>query len=212
MKLANIDVAIRDLHGRNRVRHVRESGDIPAVLYGRGGENRSLTLPGRQFEKLVLTHHKLFELHFKDGGKEEAYLHDMQWDALTDDLVHVDFRRIDLKEKMQVQVEVRFVGVAKGLSNNGVFEAPIKMLSIECLPSDLPESIRVNVNDLDIGDTLLVQDLQLPSGVAATDEADSIVCLVKQRVENVEPEDEGEEGGEAEPEVIGKGDDGDSDG
>lgn len=206
MKLANVDVSIRELCGRNRVRLVRQEGGIPAVIYGRGGENRLLTLPGREFEKLVLTHHKLFELHFSDGGKEEAYLHDMQWDALTDELVHVDLRRIDLNEKMQTQVEIRFVGNAKGIAKNGEFIALVRMLDIECLPANLPEQIRVNVNDLDVNDAILVKDLALPDGVTALTDEEAIVCQVNARAEEADAEaGEGEEG--AEPEVIGKSDD-----
>ncbi|MCB9881662.1 MAG: 50S ribosomal protein L25 [Planctomycetes bacterium] len=210
MEVANINVSVREQRGRNRMRVVRMEGGLPAVLYGRGGENLSLTLPGHEFEKLVLSHHKLFELHFTDGQREEAYLHAMQWDAIRDELVHVDFRRIDLKEKMQVQVELRFVGNPKGLSKNGVFDAPLKMLDVECLPADLPESIRLNTNDLDLGDHVYVKDLTMPKGVTALTDPEAIVCLVKLAAGGDAEAGEAEEG--AEPEVIGKGgDSGDSD-
>ncbi len=203
MEVANINVKVREERGRNSVRLVRMDGDIPAVIYGRGGENLMLTLAGREFSKLVHSHHKLFELHLPGGQKEEAYLHAMQWDALRDELVHVDFKRIDLKAKMRVQVELRFVGNPKGVAKNGLFDAPIKMLDVECLPVDLPESIRVNINDLDLGDHVYVKDLQLPKGVEALAEADAVVCLVKLASGDAGGDD-ADGGDAAEPEVIRK--------
>ena len=203
MKLANIDVTTREERGRLQMRQVRCNGGIPGVIYGRGGEARSLTLPGRVFQKMVLTHHKLFELQFKDGSKEEAFLQDMQWDMLSDELVHVDFKRIDLNEKMRVQVELRFVGVAKGIAKNGAFAAPLHMLDVECLPANLPEQIRVVVNDLDVGDTLHVKELQLPEGVVALEDGETVVCQVSLRAAESSDEEGEEAEGAGEPEVIG---------
>lgn len=195
MEVANVHVAVREERGRLQVNRVRDAGGIPAVIYGRGGENRSMTLPGNEFEKLVTTRHKLFELQFSDGDKEEAYLHDMQWDALRDEIVHVDFKRIDLNVKMTVEVALRFVGNAKGVSRNGVFEAPMQQVLVECLPANLPESIRINVNDLDLGDQILVKELPLPDGVAAVGDPDAVVCLCKAKTQNQEKDDgEGAEG------------------
>lgn len=202
MEVAGVNVAVREARGRIEVNQVRDAGGIPAVLYGRGGENISITLPaGAAFEKLVLTHHKLFELQFEDGAKEEAYLHDMQWDALRDELVHVDFKRIDLTEKMNFEIELRFVGTAKGLSRNGVFEAPLKMLPIECVPTDLPEHVRVIVNELDLDDKITVKDLILPEGVTALEDGDTIVCLVKAKAGGQDEDDS--EGGEGDGEGGG---------
>ena len=205
MEVANINVRTREELGRRSVRDVRMGGEIPAVLYGRSKDNRSLAVGGREFTKLVLTRHKLFELRFKDGSVEEAFLQDMQWDAIDDVILHVDFKRIDLNEKIRSGVEIRFVGQPKGLSKNGTFDTLIASVEVECLPRDLPEVIRLNVNDLDIDEVVQISDLPVPEGVSILVEADAVVAQCKARVEADEAEEgEGGEGSPSEPEVIGK--------
>ena len=206
MEVANINVRSREERGRRQVRDVRMGGEIPAVLYGRGQDSRSLAVGGREFTKLVLTRHKLFELHFGDGSVEEAFLQDMQWDAIDDVILHVDFKRIDLNEKIRSSVELRFVGQPKGVAKNGSFDTLINSVEVECLPRDLPEVIRLNVNDLDINEAIHVNELPLPAGVVVLDDAEAVVAQCKARVEVDEDEDAGEggEAGPSEPEVIGK--------
>ncbi len=205
MEVANIDVKSRPGVGRRKTQLLRAEGYIPGVVYGRGGESVSLSLPGQKFTSLVMTHHKLFELHVEGGAKEEAFLQDLQWDALTDRIQHVDFRRIDLNESIQTDVEIRYVGQPKGLAKSGVFEALVTRLQVECLPRDLPEELRIVVNNLDIDDSMQLRDLPLPSGVKALGDPEQLVCQCKLRAVVEDDEAEGDEAeGTAEPEVIGK--------
>jgi len=213
MEVANLDVAVRTVSG-NRLKQLRAAERIPAVIYGMNQDNKNLDVPEKQFTQLVMTHHKLFELHFESGEKEEAFLQDLQWDNLHDRILHVDFRRIELTKPINTVVPLNFVGHAKGLSRNGLFDAPLAELHVECLPSALPEEIKVVINDLDLGDTIHVSDLELPPGVKVENPSDELVCQVKVRgAAETEEEAEGIEGEElSEPEVIGKKGEGDEEG
>ena len=205
MEIASLDVRIRTQSGSSKVAKIRALGEIPAVIYGLGKDNRSLSLPGKVFTEHVWQHHKLFELDLDDGSKEEAFLQDLQWNNLTDEILHADFLRIDLKKQMHGTVDLSFVGIAKGLAKDGIFEAPCTALRIECLPKDLPETIRVVVNDLDVGQTIHVRDLDIPKGVNVLNDPDELVCQCKLKHMGMAEDEEGEAADAAvQPEVIGK--------
>ena len=205
MEIANLDVRIRTQCGSRKVSKIRAVGEIPAVIYGLGKNNLSIVLPGRVFTDHVWHHHKLFELDVDDGSKEEAFLQDIQWNNLTDEILHADFLRIDLNKPMHGTVDLTFVGVAKGLAKDGIFESAGTALKIECLPKDLPESLRVVVNNLDVGQSIHVRDLEIPEGVTVLNDPDELVCQCKLKHLGM-GEDEEEEvvAGAQEPEVIGK--------
>ena len=205
MEVANINVKTREGRGTRYSAKLRATDQIPAVIYGRGKDNMTLSVPAQRFTQLVMTHHKLFELHFDSGTVEEAFLQDLQWDPLSDVILHADFKRIELSEKLQTEVEIHFVGQPKGLAKNGLFDTTLSRLRIECLPKDLPEEIKINVNDLDVGEAIYVKDLPLPENVAALDDPELLVCQCMLRHGGMEAEEETTaEEGAAEPEVIGK--------
>ncbi|MFQ5504507.1 MAG: 50S ribosomal protein L25 [Planctomycetota bacterium] len=204
MDVAVLDAQIRKEKGGRRMRVLRASGRIPGIIYGLGKDNLRLSVAQKEFTKHVLTHHKLFELHLDNGKKEEAFLQDLQWDNLTDKINHVDFIRIELNKQIHTTVEIVCVGHAKGLAKNGVFDQPLSHLMVECLPASLPEEIRVVINDMDVGDSIHVGDLPLPSGVKAMVPPDQLVCHVKARGQAADEGEEPAEEPDAEPEVIGK--------
>ena len=201
MKIANLEAKLRgsDQLGKKHNRLLRAAGYIPAVVYGKAKEGRNLALDEKGFTAQVWKRHKVFELQLDDGSKEETFLKELQWDELDDRILHADFIRISLDEPMRSPVQIQFVGTPKGLSKDGAFDAPIQQLEVECLPKDLPEVLRLVVNDLDIGDSIRVSDLPLGEGVKTLVAPDEIVCQV--RVAKVRKEEEPtEEEGEAEAE------------
>lgn len=187
MEIAALEVKERSEMGRSRVERLRLQGFLPAVLYGMKKDTTALSVAGHEFSKLVHSHHKLFELHWPNGSKEDAFLQALHWDPISDLILHADFKRIDLHNKMRTQVDLAFFGQPKGLAKNGMFETTMQRLAIECLPHDLPESIRVVINNLDVGDALYVRDLTLPPGVVVVDDAALLVCQCKLRIETPEP-------------------------
>ena len=144
-------------------------------------------------------------LDLNAGGKvEKALIREVQWDHLGKDLLHVDFARVSADERVEVTVPLEIRGTAAGIAQGGVLDQPIHTLNIECLAISLPESIRVNVGELQLGQAIHIRELVLPPGVKALGDPDAIVVQV--RAKEVEPEVAApvEVAEQAEPEVIGR--------
>ena len=134
-------------------------------------------------------------------------------DVLTQELpqrfgvepVHVDFKRVDVNERIHVSVPVELRGIAPGVTGGGVLEQPMHALHVECLAISIPQSIRVNIGELQLDGSIYVRELHLPEGVTALDDPDAIVIHVKQPQVEVEAAPAPEAAAEtAEPEVIGR--------
>jgi large subunit ribosomal protein L25 len=127
----------------------------------------------------------------------------VQWDHLGKDLLHVDFARVAADERIVLTVPIELRGTAPGVTAGGVLDQPIHTLSIECLAISIPDTIRVNIGELQIGSAIHVRDLALPAGVKAMSDPEAIVVQVKQPVAEEEAPVAAEAAEAAEPEVIG---------
>ena len=142
------------------------------------------------------------ERRVADGAGEPALIHDVQWDYLGQDVLHVDFARVAADEKIHLEVRVELRGTAPGVAKGGNVVQPLHSLHIECLATNIPESIRVSIAEMQIDDAIHVKELKLPEGVVVENDPDAIVvqCLkAKEEVAATPPAAES-----AEPEVIGK--------
>jgi len=151
---------------------------IPAVVYGHKEAVVALSLLEEDLVKALRHGARVVEL--KLGGKsEQTLIHEVQYDHLGKEVLHVDFRRVSKDEKVVVTVRLDLRGIAPGVTAGGVLDQPIHALHVECLALSLPDSIRVNINELQIGSVIHVKDLALPEGVKAMDEPDAVVVQVK---------------------------------
>jgi large subunit ribosomal protein L25 len=195
---------LRQAHGSREARRLRRKGLLPAVLYGHKEETLSVTLHRDEVEKAI--RHGVRVVDLEAGGKvEKALIRDVQWDHLGKDLLHVDFARVSADERVEVTVPLEIRGTAPGIAQGGLIDQPIHTLHIECLAISLPESIRVNVGELQLGQAIHIRELVLPPGVKALGDPDAIVVQV--RAKEVEPEAAAapvEAVEQAEPEVIGR--------
>lgn len=188
--------------GKRNNRKLRQSGRLPAVLYGHGEESVSLTVPADEFSASLRHGAKIVEL---DGAvSTQALLQDVQWDTFCQHVLHVDFLRVVAGEKITVAVTVETRGVAPG-ANDGVVEQLLHEVEIEVTPAHLPEKLHVNINSLELGGVLTVGDIEdLPAeATMLTDSSETIVHCIERAAE---PEEEETPAGEAEPEVIGQKD------
>jgi large subunit ribosomal protein L25 len=193
----------RQEHGTRAARRLRKQGLIPAVLYGHKEETVSLSLPADEIYSAV--RHGVRVLDLKTGGKtEKALIRELQWDHLGKDVLHVDFTRVAADERIHVAVPVELRGIAPGVTGGGILDQPLHALHVECLAARLPESIRVNVTELQLGGAIHVKDLHLPEGVKALDDPEAIVVHIKAPEAVPEPAAAAEAGAQAEPEVIGR--------
>jgi len=188
--------------GKQAARRLRRTGKVPAVVYGHKEETLSVALPLEEVEKAIRRGVRVVDL--KAGGKEEkALIRDVQWDHLGKDLLHVDFARVAADERIVLTVPIELRGTAPGVTAGGVLDQPMHTLSIECLAISIPDTIRVNVGELQIGSAIHVKDLVLPAGVKAMSDPEAIVVQVKQPVAEEEAPVAAEAAEAAEPEVIG---------
>jgi large subunit ribosomal protein L25 len=194
----------REGRGSQAARRLRRKGIIPAVIYGHKEETLCVALPLEELERTIRRGVRVVDL--KTNGKEEkALIRDVQWDHLGKELLHVDFARVALDERIVVSVPVELRGVAPGVNAGGTLDQPIHALSVECLAVSIPESIRVNVGELQIGSAIHVRDLVLPEGVKAMSDPDAIVVHVTTKLVEAEaPVAAAAVPEAAEPEVIGR--------
>jgi large subunit ribosomal protein L25 len=193
----------REGRGSQAARRLRRKGMVPAVIYGHKEETLCVALSLEELEKAI--RHGVRVVDLKANGKEEkALIRDVQWDHLGKELLHVDFARVALDERIVVSVPLEIRGIAPGVSAGGTLDQPIHTLSVECLALSIPESIRVNVAELQIGSAVHVRDLVLPPGVKAMTDPDAIVVQVTTKVVEPEAVPVAAVPEQAEPEVIGR--------
>ncbi len=200
---AQMNASVRNELGSRANRRLRQSGMIPAVIYGHKEAVLPVTLAKREVVNHLEKGAHLFDLSL-DGRSEKVLVKEVQYDHLGMEVLHVDFARVSLDEKVEVHVPLELRGEPKGEADGGVLQQSVATLHIECLVTDIPQYIRHNVAEMALDDVLHVKDLKLPPGVRVLQDEDLIVASVR-TVQEAEPA-EVTDAGPAEPEVIGKKD------
>ncbi|MBO7509323.1 MAG: 50S ribosomal protein L25/general stress protein Ctc [Alphaproteobacteria bacterium] len=165
-----LNAEIRNVAGKGAARAIRKNKNIPAVVYGDKKDPIAIEISGRDFAPIVqipALRTKLFHITTKNG-KEDAMLMDIQYHPVSDKIVHVDFKRIDVKKPVcvSVPVEVANVETSKGLKLGGVLNFAVRKVAVVALVDKLPEKVIVDLVDMNIGDTVHGSDLALPDGVS----------------------------------------------
>lgn len=165
-----LNAEIRKVAGKGAARAVRNNKNIPAVIYGEKKDPIAIELNGRDFEMLLgqpSLRTKLFEIT-TNGSKEDAMLMDIQYHPVSDKVVHVDFKRINVKEPVHVVVPVEVINadISKGIKLGGVLNFAVRKVALKGLVHDMPEKITIDLSDVNIGDTIHGSDLVLPNGVS----------------------------------------------
>jgi large subunit ribosomal protein L25 len=202
---AQLTAKVRGELGSRRNKRLRDAGFVPGVIYGHKEAVVPVTLPKKELVGHLNHGAHLFSLAL-DGKSENVLVKDVQWDHLGIEVLHVDFTRVDLNERVEVTVPLVLKGEPKGEAEGGVLTQVISDIQIECLVTQIPEDIRHNVSDMGLNDVVHISDLKLPDGVRALQDPDQIVATVKEVAE--EEPTEVAEAGAAEPEVIGKAEEG----
>ena len=165
-----LNAEIRNVAGKGAARAIRKNKNIPAVIYGEKKDPIAIEISGRDFAPIVMIpalRTKLFHITTKNG-KEDAMLMDIQYHPVSDKIVHVDFKRIDVAKTVCVEVPVEVINVdtSKGLKLGGVLNFAVRKVAVVALVDKLPEKIILDLQDLTIGDTVHGSDLALPDGVS----------------------------------------------
>jgi large subunit ribosomal protein L25 len=180
----------RTVVGRNAIKKIKAQGLVPGVIYGSQAEPIPLQVEARALTNVLahaLSEHVLVELEIADGGQSTnrlALIQEVQHHPLRPELLHVDFHAVSATEKITSEVPIEAVGDALGVRTfGGLLEHSLRTLEVECFPQDLPEIVRIDVSNLNIGESLHVRDIPLPSGVESLTPADlTVVSVVASRV------------------------------
>lgn len=217
MSEITIEVNKREETGKNANRRLRASGFIPAVVYGGGRDSLSIQVQKQVIHDLLRQEggeHAVFLLKLAGTDKSRhTMVRDVEIHSVSRQIIHIDFQRVLMTEKVKVMVGIELLGTPEGVKNEGgVMDFITREVEIESLPGDLPAKLTLDVTDLNIGDHLEAKDLEIPEKVELMEEPGRvIVSVAHSRVSDVveEAEAEGEElllEAEAEePELIGRG-------
>ncbi|MBI3268015.1 MAG: 50S ribosomal protein L25 [Planctomycetes bacterium] len=200
MELYTLKATPRTKVGTPEARRLRAKKQIPAVLYGHKQDTVSVTIVAEDFAPIVKKGLRLVELELP-GKKEHVYVKSVQRQAITDQILSVDFNRIDLNEKISVKVPLRLRGHSVGVAKGGVLDTQLVEIPVQCLPLAIPALIDVDITNLEMGGLLHLRDVKLPEGVVLDANPDMIVAGVHEPIEEV-PTVAVVEAGPAEPEVI----------
>ncbi len=203
MKTEALQTERRKETGTQASAKLRRQGRVPAVLYGHGGDNVLLSVDLHDLNMTLQHGTRMLDL-LTDEATETVIVKEIQFDALGDEPIHVDFTRVAIDERIRLLVTVELAGTAQGAEAGGILDHPVKEIEIECLPTQIPESIRVSVRSMQIGDVITVGDLQIPEGVTVLTGPGQVVVIIHPPIKPVEEEEVPEEEEAAvEPEVIG---------
>lgn len=200
----------RESAGKGTARKLRGTGRIPVVLYGRGEDSRSLSVDAHELELLMQRVHiesTIVQLQINgERSAVKALAREVQRHPSRPVILHVDFYMIHADEKITVEVPVRLVGQAPGVKTGGLMQHALTEIEVRCLPDDIPDFIELNVDGMEIGDSLHVRDAHMPNGVEAVQDPDRTICsVIPPQAGIAEPGEEEAEGtSDGEPEVIGR--------
>ncbi len=210
MKRLKLDVHTREETGKQKIKKLRDGGEVPGVVYKRGIETIKVKVGQRDLYKVLHTkagENVLLDLDIKDDGKlkkKTVIMKEIQHHPLKDIILHVDFHEILLTETIKVNVPIVGKGEPEGVvKDGGTLEYILREVEIECLPTQIPERIEVQVETLKIGDSIYVKDLVAPSGIKIMNDPElTVLSIEAPYVEKPAEEVTGEE--VTEPELIRK--------
>lgn len=193
-----IVVKNRDGKGKGPAKKMRREGMVPGIVYTRGNESQAVALDSTEWGKLAKHDVNLVTLKKENGDVTKALVKEVQMDYLKNIALHIDFQEIRMDEVITAKVAVH-AGVGQhpvGVSQGGVLSQPLHEIEVKCLPGDLPESIEVDISELEIDGAIHVSGLVLPKGVTTTEDPEAVVFMVTQQQQEEEAVAEGAEAAE----------------
>lgn len=198
----------RENLSRSTTKQLRKDGYIPGVVYGKSQEPITVSVNNIDLIKTIRDEGRnaIISLEIEDEKPVDVMVHDYQKEIVKDDIIHVDFFAVDMAEEMDVQVPVRIEGEAIGVKEGGVLQQPIFELQVRAKPADIPEEITVDVTNLNIGDSLAVQDIEKTGSYEILDDPETtVVVILAPDTDDVEADTDVDES--IEPELVGAKDD-----
>ena len=179
---AKLSAKGRDGQGKGDNRKLRQTGYIPAVIYGHNETTRSVAVNAHELELLfsrVHVENTIIDLDVEGEKKPiRALVREVQTHPARGSIVHVDFYQIHAGERVNIQIPLNFIGTPVGVRQGGILQHTMDELDVKVSSDNIPESIDIDVSGMEIGDSVHVRDLKVPEGVEVLDNEDRSVCSV----------------------------------
>ncbi len=196
-----LEAEVRKHTGSKDAARLRRRGRIPAIIYGHKLEPQAVSVDAHAFVEGLHHGHRLLDLQV--GAQTDSMIvKDIQYDYLGRDIIHVDLVRVDVTEKIKVNVPIELKGTPKGSTEGGILEEHADRLEVECLVTNMPETLVVSVKEVGVGDVLHASDVELPEGVKLVSPTSTLLVTCHLKAAAVSTDDELEEEAPSTPEVI----------
>lgn len=197
----------RTLSTKGAVNQMRRDGNVPGIFYTKGVEPIPVSVSEKELKPIVFTSEThIINLKIDNGEEYKSILKNVQFDPVTDRVVHFDFLGISADQEIEIDVPIMFEGQAKGVKEGGIVQQTLHKVTVSCLPADIPQHISINVANLALGDSIHVRDLVIDKVKFLQNPDVIIVSVVVPRAAIEATKLEAVEGDEkAEPEIITKG-------
>ncbi|MEX1025077.1 MAG: 50S ribosomal protein L25 [Planctomycetota bacterium] len=183
---ATLQAIVREKLGTRAARKLRLRGRVPISLQSKLHEPLHLSIDEDQLLTARRAHEHLFDLEY-DGKSEAALINELHWDTFSGQILHVEFRHVVRGEKTEAEVELTFTGMVRG----GVLNHLVAHITIEAVPSEIPDGVEVSVDGMEVGSVLHAKDLVLPPGVELAMDPETTIAIVSTvREEATDDEDE----------------------
>ena len=171
----------RELSTRGYIKQMKRDGWVPAVIYDKEKENRTILLEAKEIKK-VFTHtgtRGIFMLQI-EGEKTPvmALIRELQKSPIGDDYIHIDFLPLKSNEKVHNTVSIHLIGEEELIAQGKVMQIVAKEMEISCLPADIPESFSFDISSLNNGDKVVMGDIPLPASVELLQDPSTVICIV----------------------------------
>jgi large subunit ribosomal protein L25 len=186
MPEVQLHVQPREKTGHQVAKTLRKSGKVPAVFYAHDEATVPLSVDAKEFQSALHKEANILDVIFPDGKVRKSILRGIQRDPVTDAFLHVDLMGISLTEKIRLSIPILFKGIPVGVKNGGVLEQLLREVEVEGLPLDIPEHIEFNVDHLDIGNTITLEQAKADKFRILTDVHYVVANVVQPKVVKVE--------------------------
>lgn len=200
---ATIELSLRESRGSREGRRLRKSGNLPGILYGRGRDPQAFSVNERELRAALKAGHALLDAKL-GSDTVPVIVKDQQHHPVRGGFTHIDLLEVDLKQSIQSVVPLELTGVedAPGVVQGGVLDHVTRELNIEALPTDIPDSVLIDVSHLELNETFLLSAATIPDNLTVLDDPDeTVIATITPPSKAEEPT----EGVEEETELVGEG-------
>jgi len=192
MEITVLEANERKNIDKTSTKSLRKEGRVPGVFYSKYYDPISIDVSGQAIRPLIFTSRtNLISLKVEGHEEYECIIKEAQFDPVTDEILHFDLIGLKRGEKIQLDVPVQLNGSAVGIREGGILQQTMFKLDIECLPRDIPESIDIDISELQIGDSVHVSDIPAENITILNSVESIIVAVTHPKIEKeVEPEEE----------------------